>query len=402
MSSFCTDIGWKSLNKHGEMLCGDRVEVIGDDGTMVIVLADGLGSGVKANILSTLTAKIISTMISRDMSIEDCVATIAATLPVCEVRHIAYSTFTIVRISGLAGLSGARGAPGKLEAEIIQYDNPPVLMLRDGKRLDYPRISEVLGEKQIFKSRVRLRENDTLIAMSDGVVHAGMGTRLSFGWQWENVAGYVESKYKADYTAKTLTTILSDECAALYDDKPGDDTTICTARIRRRRPVNLLLGPPVDPADDDRMLSLFFAKEGKHIVCGGTTSSIAARYLGKELRVSLSDYADSSIPPIAEIEGVDLATEGVVTMSRVLEYSKDYLGGNERYALWMAGEDGASRLARVLFEESTDINFFVGRAVNAAHQNPKLPIGFNIKMHLVNELSESLRKMGKRIKVSYF
>ena len=396
MSSFCTDVGWKSLNKHGEMLCGDSVEIVDDDGSMVIVLADGLGSGVKANILSTLTAKIISTMISRNMTIEDCVATIVATLPVCEVRRIAYSTFTIVRISG------ASGVPDKLEAEIIQYDNPPVLMLRDGKRLDYARISEVIDGKQIYKSRVRLRENDALIAMSDGVVHAGMGTRLSFGWQWENVASYVESKFKMGYTAKTLTTILTDECAALYDDKPGDDATVCTAKIRRRRPVNLLLGPPADQADDDRMMSLFFSKEGKHIVCGGTTSSIAARYLGKDLHVPLAGYEDPTIPPVAEIEGVDLATEGVVTMSRVLEYSRDYLGENERYALWMTGEDGASRLARILFEESTDINFYVGRAVNAAHQNPKLPIGFNIKMHLVNELSESLRKMGKRVKVSYF
>ena len=399
MSSFCTDVGWKSLNKHGEMLCGDRVEIVDDEGSMVIVLADGLGSGVKANILSTLTAKIISTMISRNMTIEECVATIVATLPVCEVRRIAYSTFTIVRISGA---SGAPGIPDNLEAEIIQYDNPPVLMLRDGKRLDYARISEVIDGKQIYKSRVRLRENDALIAMSDGVVHAGMGTRLSFGWQWENVATYVESKFKAEYTAKTLTTILADECAALYDDRPGDDTTVCTAKIRRRRPVNLLLGPPANQADDARMMSLFFSKEGKHIVCGGTTSSIAARYLGRELHVSLSGYADPAIPPIAEIEGVDLATEGVVTMSRVLEYSLDYLGENERYALWMTGEDGASRLARILFEESTDINFYVGRAVNAAHQNPKLPIGFNIKMHLVNELSESLRRMGKRVKVSYF
>lgn len=399
MSSFCTDVGWKSLNKYGEMLCGDRVEVVEDASSMVVVLADGLGSGVKANILSTLTSKIISTMIARNMTIEDCVATIVATLPVCEVRRIAYATFTIVRISGA---SDTPGVSDNLEAEIIQYDNPPVLMLRDGRRLDYPRISETIDGKQINKSRVRLRENDTLIAMSDGVVHAGMGTRLNFGWQWENVAAYVESKFKPEYTAKTLTTILADECAALYDDKPGDDTTVCTVKIRRRRPVNLLLGPPADQADDVRMMSLFFSKEGKHIVCGGTSSSIAARYLGRELHVSLSGYTDPEIPPVAEIDGVDLATEGVVTMSRVLEYSRDYLDGNERYVLWMAGQDGASRLARILFEESTDINFYVGRAVNAAHQNPNLPIGFNIKMHLVNELSESLRKMGKRVKVSYF
>ena len=396
MSSFCTDIGWKSLNKHGEMLCGDRVEVVDDGSSVVIVLADGLGSGVKANILSTLTAKIISTMIAQNMSLEDCVATVIATLPVCEVRRIAYSTFTVIRIAS------APERPNLLEAEIIQYDNPRTILLRDGTQYDYHQIVETVDGKQIFKSRVPLVENDVMVVMSDGVVHAGMGSRLSFGWQWENVVRYIESKYRKDYTAKTITSILTDECAALYDGKPGDDTTVCTVKIRRRMPVNLMLGPPSDPKDDAKVFALFFSKEGKHIVCGGTTSKIAAQYLGSELKVALSGYVDPQIPPTAEIAGVDLATEGIVTLSKVLEYSRDYLAGNEHYADWIAGQDGASRIARTLFEESSDINFFVGRAINAAHQNPKLPIGFNIKMHLVEELSSSLREMGKRIKVSYF
>ena len=395
MSSFCTDIGWKSLNKYGEMLCGDRVEIV-EGGPLVIVLADGLGSGVKANILSTLTAKIISTMISQEMSLENCVSTIVATLPICKVRKITYSTFTIIRITNNPE------ALDDIEAEIIQYDNPFVIILRDGKKYDYPMTVETIGDKKIYKSRVSLQENDTLIAMSDGVVHAGMGKRISFGWQWDNVVRFIESKYRREYTAKTITTILTDECAALYDEKPEDDVTICTTKIRRRKQVNLLLGPPTNPEDDDKILSLFFSKEGKHIVCGGTTSSIAAKHLGKKVKVSLSGYVTPSIPPTAEIEGVDLATEGVVTISKVLDYSKDYIDGNDQYNDWINGQDGASKIARILFEDSTDINFYVGRAVNAAHQNPKLPIGFNIKMHLVEELSESLKKMGKRIKVSYF
>ncbi|MDR1509818.1 MAG: serine/threonine-protein phosphatase [Synergistaceae bacterium] len=395
MNSFCTDIGWRSLNKYGERLCGDRVETVDSD-SPVIVLADGLGSGVKANILSTLTARIISTMISRNMSLQKCVSTVAATLPVCPVRRIAYSTFTIIKISG------DPDAPGDMDAEIIQYDNPRVIMLRGGRNFEYPSVTEQIDGKTIYKSRIKLQENDVFVAMSDGVVHAGMGSRLSFGWQRENVAVFLEGKYKNEYTAKTLTTILTDEAALLYDDKPGDDATVAVARIRRRKPVNLLIGPPVNPDDDEKMMSLFFSKEGRHIVCGGTTSSIAAKYLGSELRVSPEGYVDPGVPPIAEIEGVDLATEGVITINRALEYSRDYIGDNARHNEWSRGADGASRIAVMLFEESTDINFFVGRAINAAHQNPSLPIGFSIKMSLVEELSESLKKMGKRIKVSYF
>ena len=149
------------------------------------------------------------------------------------------------------------------------------------------------------------------------------------------------------------------------------------------------------------MMSLFFSKEGKHIVCGGTTSSIAAKYLGKKVIPSLN-FEDPEIPPIAEIEGVDLVTEGVFTVNKVLEYAKDYLKSNESYTHWGYKRDGASLISRMLFEEATDINFYVGRAVNPAHQNPDLPINFNIKMNLVEELSQCLKEMGKRIKVSYF
>ena len=165
--------------------------------------------------------------------------------------------------------------------------------------------------------------------------------------------------------------------------------------------MNMLFGPPANRDDAERMMSLFFSKDGKHIICGGTTSSIAAKYLNKPLKASLN-FQQSDIPPTAEIEGVDLVTEGVITVNRVLEYAKDYLGDNERYNEWSFQRDGASLISRLLFEEATDINFYVGRAINPAHQNPDLPINFSIKMNLVEELSACLKKMGKRIKVSYF
>lgn len=149
------------------------------------------------------------------------------------------------------------------------------------------------------------------------------------------------------------------------------------------------------------MHTLFFSKEGKHIVCGGTTSKLAAEFLGKEV-VPLLDYFDPEIPPIAKIEGIDLTTEGVITISKVLDNAKSYLDSNEEYMQWSSKKDGASQISRMLFEEATDINFFVGMAVNPAHQNPNLPINFNIKMNLVGELSKCLKEMGKRIKVSYF
>ncbi len=390
MNDLCADIGYKSVNHDGEQLCGDHVDIVeqGEDST-VIVLADGLGSGVKASILSTLTSKIISTMMAEGLSLEDCVETIAATLPVCQERGVAYSTFTILHLIN------------NTEAELIQYDNPHAILIRNYANYDYPKTEMNIGGKKIYKSTIRLQEDDVFVLMSDGCPHAGLGLTYNFGWKREDIIGFMEASVAGGYTAKTLSTMLVDECYKLYGGKPGDDATSCVVKIRKRVPMNILFGPPSNRDDCNRMMSLFFSKEGKHIICGGTTSSIAAKYLGKPVKVSLN-FVKSDVPPTAEIEGVDLVTEGVITVNKVLEYAKDYLQDNTTYEHWSFKRDGASLISRLLFEEATDINFYVGRAVNPAHQNPDLPINFNIKMNLVEELSGCLKKMGKKIKVSYF
>lgn len=390
MNDLCADIGYKSINHYGEQLCGDHIDIVepSEDST-VVVLSDGLGSGVKASILSTLTSKIISTMMAEGLSLEECVETIAATLPVCSVRGVAYSTFTIIHLIN------------NETAELIQYDNPHTIIIRNDKNWDYPKTEMNIGGKKIFKSVIQLQENDIFIAMSDGCPHAGIGVAYNFGWKREDIASFMETLAPVGYTAKNLSTMLIDECDKLYDHKPGDDATACVVKIRKRVPMNMLFGPPSNRDDADRMMSLFFSKEGKHIICGGTTSTIAAKFLRKPLKPSLV-FEHSDVPPIAEIEGVDLVTEGVITVNKVVEYAQDYLGENKYYEHWNFKKDGASLISRLLFEEATDINFYVGRAVNPAHQNPDLPINFNIKMNLVEELSKCLKQMGKRIKVSYF
>ena len=390
MNDLCADIGYKSVTRFGEELCGDHVEIVEPgDGSTVIVLSDGLGSGVKASILSTLTSKIISTMLAEGLSLEECVETIAATLPVCSEHGVAYSTFTIIHLKN------------NQTAELIQYDNPHIIFIRNESVWDYAKTQINIDGKKIYRSIVKLQENDILVAMSDGCPHAGPDKTYNYDWKREDIAAYMEALSYAGYTAKTLSTMLVDECDKLYGYQPGDDATACVVRIRKREPLNLLFGPPSNRDDADRMMSLFFSKRGKHIICGGTTSAIAARYLRKPLKAG-PVIPGSEVPPISEIDGVDLVTEGVITVNKVLEYARDYLGENRYYEHWSFKHDGASLICRYLFEEATDINFFVGKAVNPAHQNLGLPINFSIKMNLVDELSACLQKMGKRIKVSYF
>lgn len=391
MHELCTDIGYVCLNKQGEQLCGDHVETVEqEDGSIVIVLADGLGSGVKASILSTLTSKIISTMIANGLTLEDCVSTIAATLPICSQRQVAYSTFTILRITNNS------------EAELIQYDNPHTILLRDGKHVDYPEVCETIDGKSIYKSRMSVREGDVFVAMSDGVLHASVGRILNASWGRDAVIEFLETMYNGQLTAKTWAAMLVGECSRLYNGRPGDDTSACVVRLRRREVVNVLFGPPEKREDTQKMLSLYFAKSGKRIVCGGTTGELAAKFLGKALDTSPPLYMDPSIPPIAALEGVDLVAEGAITMARVLEYAEDYVADNKLYLEWSYKKDGASLIARMLFEDATDINFYVGRAVNAAHQKEGLPISFNIKMQIAERLSKCLIEMGKRVNVSYF
>lgn len=390
MNDLYTDIGHVSINKFGEQLCGDRVEVISEDnGDVIMVLADGLGSGVKANILSTLTAKIISTMMANGLGVEECISTIALTLPVCEVRKIAYSTFTIILVRD------------SREAEIYQYDNPDVILLRNGRNVDYPRENVNVDGKKILKTKISLEPGDALIAISDGAIHAGVGMSLNFGWQRDHIIEYMEHHYNRNFTAKTTATLLIDQCAELYGGKPGDDTTVSVMKIRERSQVNLMIGPSSRPEDDEKMMAMFFSQAGKHIICGGTTSGIAAEYLGRSVETR-TEYEDPEIPPTAVIQGVDLVTEGVITISKVLFYVKSFTGTNEYDKQWRLNRDGASQVTRMLLEEASEINFFVGRAVNPAHQTVGLPIGFSAKMRLVEELSGCLQKIGKRVSICYF
>ena len=387
---YVTEIGHLSVNHVGEELCGDNVVFVQpDDDTKILVLADGLGSGVKANILSTLTAKMLSTMMANNLSIKECVRTIAETLPICQLRGVAYSTFSIIKIKD------------NKYVDIFNYDNPMPFMIRDGKVFDLDYSSSIIEGKKIHHAKIEAKLNDTFFLMSDGVKHAGIGASLNFGWDMPQIKDFMQSLYHPSYSSKSLATILVDHCDALYDRKPGDDTTAAVLRIRERKQVNLLFGPPTNKEDDENMLSLFFAKGGTHIVSGGTTSTIVSRYLGKSIEVDLSNL-DREIPPMGKIEGVDLVTEGVITLNKVLEYAKNYENSNTDYFTWSFKQDGASAITRLLFDEATDINFFVGCAINPAHQGEDVKINFAFKMQLIEELSKCLKQMGKNIKVSYF
>nr|WP_076776463.1 SpoIIE family protein phosphatase [Lachnoclostridium phocaeense] len=389
--SVCVDIAWKSLNKHDEELCGDKVEVLHTEDSDIVILADGMGSGVKANILATLTSKILGTMFLNGAKIESCVETIARTLPICQVRKVAYATFSILQISH----DGS--------AYLVEFDNPSCVFVRDRQIVDYPYEERFIEDKKIREYRFQVQINDCFVLMSDGVIYAGVGELLNFGWTWKDMAQYTLKCTRETLSASRLAAMLSQACYDLYGEKPGDDTTVAVVRVIERRVVNIFTGPPTDKEDDEQLVSDFMKCEGKKVVCGGTSANIAARVLKKEIVTSVN-YADPSVPPTASIEGLDLVTEGVLTLGKALgilrKYEQDEF--DEEFFNELDADNGASKLAKLLIEECTDLNLFVGKALNPAHQNSNLPFDLSVRMNLVEQLKDCAEKLGKTVKVKYY
>lgn len=386
------DVAWKSLNKHQEELCGDKVEVLKTDDSDIVILADGMGSGVKANILATLTSKILGTMLHEGAALESCVETVARTLPICKVRKVAYATFSILQIFH----SG--------EAYLVEFDNPSCVFIRDGKIINYPYETREIEGKKIHEYRFTVKKNDCFVLMSDGVIYAGAGAILDLeGWTWDAMAEYTLKCTKQTLSASRLAVMLSQACSELYEEKPGDDTTVAVARVIERRIVNIFTGPPAKKEDDERLMHDFMHTEGKKVVSGGTSANIAARVLGKEI-VTKADTSSPDVPPMASINGIDLVTEGVITLGKSLKLLKKYVRDefDAEFFDELDADNGASRLAKLLIEECTELNLFVGTAVNAAHKETALNFDLSMRQNLVEQLVRTAEEMGKTVKVMYY
>lgn len=383
------DIFHNSINKQGEQLCGDKVEIIRTDDSVIAVLSDGLGSGVKANILATLTAKIAATMLKEGASIKDTVDTIVNTLPECHVRKLAYSTFTMIKID----------TTGKVY--IAEYDNPPILIYRNGKDLPLAKRQININGKIILESQFKLEVGDNISVISDGAVHAGVGALLNLGWQWDNINDYLRDLSKVEKTSRNISGNFIGVCNNLYEDHPGDDTTIMNIKVRDIENIDLFTGPPEDQDMDHWVINKITKNNSKKIICGGTTANIAARELNREIFVDI-DTMSKDVPPMAYMDGIDLVTEGVLTLKQALEFIKTY--SKEDFiskASYLHLNNGASKLAHFLINECTHVHFWVGKAVNPAHQNPNFPTSLNIKLQIVGELVSELESIGKQVSVTY-
>ena len=377
--------GWASLNKHDEKLCGDFFRSFENNGKKVFVLSDGLGSGVKANILSTLTATILGTMLSRGIPLDECISTVATTLPVCRQRKLAYSTFTVLQIEHRM-------------AYLVQYCNPPVILLRQGRNVNYPHDIHFIGEKEILESHIPIATGDILILTSDGVANAGVGKLAPNGWQREELIAFLERLDTATLSASHIAAQIVDCCRTLSEESLDDDASVLVVKLRERSVVNILAGPPENREDDNRVLKLFFAKAGLRVICGGTTAQAVSNFQGKPLTV-IEESDTPEIPAMYRMENVDYVTEGVVTLKKVLELCRRHLTDPLGLLELRRKKDAASALALVLIETATDVNIYFGMAANEAHEGTEFD--FQVKLSLIRQLEECLRQMDKNVKISF-
>lgn len=388
------DVYSKSINKYEEELCGDTVEIVNYGDGVIVVLADGLGSGVKASILSTLTAKIAVTMMKAGEGIVETIDTIVNTLPICNKRKLAYSTFTIIDVKNNG------------EVYVAEYDNPAFFLIHNkinSKLIERKEV--IINEKKVVESRFKLEENDSLIVVSDGVVHAGVETLLKFGWQWDNIDRYIHEITKIENHSKVICEKIINMSNRLYRNHPGDDSTAISIRMRRKKVVNIVTGPPKNINKDNWVVNRLMESKGKKVICGGTTANIFSRVLNESLMIDL-DTITETIPPIASMDGVDLVTEGIITLINTAKLLRKYIKSEfdinkNRNKDLFSQKDAASVLLKLLIEDSTHVNFCVGNAINPSNFNPNLPVDLNSRLKVVNEIVELLGKLGVKCEVYY-
>lgn len=386
-------------------LCKYNMHVEGDvflsqknpsDGRVITALSDGLGSGIKAGVLATLTATMATRFIAMDIPIKRAAEIIMNTLPVCKERGISYATFTLVDIEPSAAV------------RIMEYDNPPYILVRQNTVVEpIKEMTELVRKNKktaprresiLQYSRYDARPGDRLIFFSDGVTQSGMGSMVfPFGWGFENVQTFVLQciEENPNISARELARKVVQQASSFDGFSPKDDITCGVIYFRNPRDMLVVTGPPVLKENDKVVAQLFDSFEGRKIVCGGTTANILSRELNRKINVILKDI-DPIVPPISEMEGADMVTEGIITMGKVSEILEN--GGNTD----KMKRNAATRMVE-MFLDSDRIHFAVGTKINEAHQDPNMPVELEIRRNIVKKIASLLQdKYLKEVHIQYF
>jgi hypothetical protein len=372
------DVDSSHAAKRGQFVSGDvfLCQKIREEDRTLAVLSDGLGSGIKASVLATLTATMAMKYTAGFSDIKQSAETIMDTLPICSVRKISYSTFTIVDMEGAGS------------ARIIEYDNPPYILMRNGAVVRPPASTVALrkwNDRRLRYSEIEMEPGDRVVFFSDGVTQAGMGEfRTPLGWGSDAVSEFLCRALSSDpgISARQLASELVAQARDVDGGEPKDDITCGVLHFRKPRRMLVVTGPPFFPACDQELARIVETFPDRKVICGGTTANIVSRLLSRPVRMRLGEL-DPEIPPAAMMDGVDLVTEGTLTLGRVASLLEsgadpDTLPSNAATEL----------LARLL--DSDIIRFVVGTRINQAHQDPNVPVELDLRRNIVKKIAALL------------
>lgn len=391
------DMDYRSLNHTGEELCGDKVEMVITEHSHILILADGMGSGVKANILASLTSRILATMFREGATIDECLETILATLPICQERHVAYCTFTVLQVND------------DNSAYLVEYDNPDTILIRNGEITELERTRRTIEGKDIQESRFTVQDGDVYVIMSDGCLYASSGLKLNLNWDRNRLAKIAKNSARICPYSKRIAFDIVQACDDQYWGQPGDDTTAAVMRVSTPHTLKLFTGPPVHKEDDEAVVRYLMqddenGKDCTRIVCGGTSAKIVSRVLKKPIE-SVKQEPHPEIPPYDSIAGIDLVTEGVLTLNKVIRMLKPCVSGqplDESFFEELDLDNGASLIATALFEDCSHLELLIGQAINEAYENPEISSDLATRSHLTTELANTAKALGKTVTVKYY
>jgi len=390
--AFHVDVDCAQLSKEGCQVCGDVFlsRRIKEEDRIIAVMSDGLGSGIKANVLATLTASMAVTFTLEKQPIDRTAQIIMSTLPVDSKRQISYATFTIIDIE-----SGG-------ETRIIEFDNPAWMLIRNGRviGIEKERVNVVLEggrARQMYLSHFTLERDDRVVMVSDGVTQSGIGTNdMPFGYGDDSIREFICNRIIEDPTvsAHELAKVVIRKSNANDIYKPQDDISCAVIHFREPRRLMVCSGPPYDEIRDKLLAEMVSDFKGKKVVCGGTTSQILARELGLSIDVGFN-IDDSGLPPASKMKGIDLVTEGILTIGRVAEILENMQGSE------VLGAGPAVAICKLLLGSDV-ISLVVGTKINIAHQDPSLPVELEIRRNVMRKIARLLEeKFLKEVNIQF-
>jgi hypothetical protein len=372
------DVDFCQQAKAGQAVAGDVFlsRKIKEEGRIITVLSDGLGSGVKAGVLANLTATMALRYTLAFVDVRQSAKAIMDTLPVCEQRKISYSTFTIVDLD----------EDGK--TRVIEHGNPPLVLLRGPAPVPIERASltlETWKDRVIHYSEFDTQLGDRIVFFSDGVSQSGLGRAgLPLGWGQDRVTDFLQRQIAAEneISSRELSRKLVAEALASDGRAAKDDITCGAIYYRRPRRLLVITGPPFSKERDGELAELVQTFDGRKAICGGTTAGIVSRLLGRPVTMDLKNL-DPEIPPPAVMEGVDLVTEGTMTLARVSEILERGNPGD------LARKNPATDLVSLMLQ-SDIVEFMVGTRINEAHQDPNIPVELDLRRNIIRKIASLL------------